>query len=51
MIGNELILRDPHYKLLKNNCQVWVQGFVEKVCPEADIEKTIGEVLALPVFS
>ena len=51
-VGNELVLKDPHYKLLKNNCQVWVQGFLEKVCPEADIERTIGQVLStMPTFS
>lgn len=45
MKGHELIRLNPKYHLLKNNCQVWVEKFLAKVCPSAEIEKTIAQVL------
>jgi hypothetical protein len=30
---------------LKNNCQVWVEKFLARVCPSAEVEKTIAQVL------
>jgi len=43
--GHELIRSNPKYHLLKNNCQVWVEKFLNKVCPSAEVEKTLAEVL------
>jgi hypothetical protein len=45
ILGHELIRSNPKYHLLKNNCQVWVEKFLEKVCPSAETERTIAQVL------
>jgi hypothetical protein len=46
IVGHELIRQNPHYHLLTNNCQVWVEKFLEKVCPQANIDdKTIAGLL------
>jgi hypothetical protein len=36
------------YHFIRNNCQKWVKNFLEKVCPNAEIDKTIEAVLFLP---
>jgi len=44
-LGHDLIRSNPKYHLLKNNCQVWVEKFLAKVCPSAEVEKILAEVL------
>jgi len=46
MLGNELINENPEYQLLKNNCQIWAENFLQYVCPNASLdEKSIAELL------
>jgi hypothetical protein len=45
VLGTGLINTNPKYHLLKNNCQVWVEKFLAKVCPAAETAKTIAKIL------
>ena len=46
ILGHELIRQNQDYHLLSNNCQVWVEKFLERVCPQAELdEKTIANLL------
>jgi hypothetical protein len=44
-LGHDIIRSNPRYHLLKNNCQVWVEKFLHKVCPSAEVEKTFAQVM------
>jgi hypothetical protein len=48
IVGTSLITGARKYHFIRNNCQKWVENFLKKVCPNAEIDKTIEEVLFLP---
>jgi hypothetical protein len=50
-LGHALIKSNPKYDLLKNNCQVWVEKFLAKVCPAAETAKTIAQALGATTSS
>jgi hypothetical protein len=45
ILGHSLVHYNTSDDLLKNNCRVFAQDFLEQVCPTAEIEDALNEII------